>query len=165
MGVYNALNTSNRVTGASDWELTNVSESGYSYNCADIFRVEVMKGYYDLSNYTIGTPLIFTVWLPPFGYNQCFTYIKYTNYNTAPLYSPQYPLNYYVFKPLSSDAQWVACSSNQTAVTSTTTFSVNSTEKVPVCPIDQPAVMSETDFLVPALFSNSTAVFTVPNCQ
>ena len=140
VGVSNALDKMNNVTGASDWKLTDKSESGLSFNCADSdpFRVEILKGYYDSNNFTSGTPLVFTVFEPPFGYNQCLIYVSATM-NSAPPISDTIDQNLYVFKPLSDQAQWIA-TGPQLA--------------------NQPAVMSENDLLRPIVFSNSTGIFT-----
>jgi len=141
VGVYNALNGTNNVTGASDWKLTNASEVGPSYNCAqnDPFRVEVIKGYYDLGNFSAGTPLVFTVFEPPFGYNQCLIYVAATNAQAPPLFQSNSP-NYYLFNPSSNNAQWIVYGFQG---------------------VNQPAIMSETDLLRPVVFTNSTGVFTV----
>jgi hypothetical protein len=73
VNLVNALDRTNNVTGAKDWRLTDKSESGPSMNCAqnDPFRFEVVKGYYDLNNFSRGTPLNITVFQPPLGANQC----------------------------------------------------------------------------------------------
>jgi len=138
VGVYNPFNSTKSIDGASDWKVTNESEKGPSYDCAqnDPFRVEVMKGYYDLTNFSSGTPLVFTVFEPPFGYNQCLIYVAATNPQAEPLFEPD-AQNNYNFSPYGSDAQWTYGGSNQ------------------------PAVMSETDVLQPVVFTNSTGVFTV----
>jgi hypothetical protein len=141
VGAYNGLNSTNNVAGASGWRLTNESEAGPSYNCAqnDPFRVEVMRGYYDMSNFSGGTPLVFTVFEPPFGYNQCLIYVAATNPSAQPLFQSD-SQNNYVFKPDSNNAQWIAGGFQE---------------------VNQSAVMSETDLLRPVVFTNSTGVFTV----
>lgn len=140
VNLINTLDRTNNVTGANDWRLTDQSESGLSMNCAqnDPFRLEVLRGYYDLNNFSKGTPLVFTVFQPPFGFNQCLYYIRASNSTAPPLTIP-YSRNYYLFSPESNVAQWVS---------SLTIHGQN-------------AVMSETMLLRPALFSNSTGVFTV----
>lgn len=141
VNLINTLDRTNNVTGANDWRLTDQSESGLSMNCAqnDPFRLEVLRGYYDLNNFSKGTPLVFTVFQPPFGFNQCLFYVRAANSTAPPLFY-LYSQNYYIFKPLSNEAQWVAYGFQET---------------------NQKAVMSETMLLRPALFSNSTGVFTV----
>ena len=141
VNLFNTLDRANNVTGTKEWRVTNQSETGPGMNCAqnDPFRVEVLRGYYALDNYSEGTPLVFTVFQPPLGFNQCLIYIRAANDTAEPLFY-LYSQNYYIFKPLSNEAQWVAFGF-QTA--------------------NQKAVMSETILLRPALFSNSTGVFTV----
>lgn len=141
LNLYNALDRVNNISGAEDWQLTNQSESAVSMNCAqnDPFRTEVLSGYYDLSNFSKGTPLVFIVFLPPFGANQCGAYIIPANNSAQPLFYT-YSQNYYIFSPLSDKAQWVA-TGFQTA--------------------NQEAIMAETVLLKPSLFSNSTGTFTV----
>ena len=141
VNLINTLDTPNNVTGAMVWRVTNLSESGPSMNCAqnDPFRVEVLRGYYDLNNYSDGAPLVFTVFQPPLGFNQCLVYIRAANSTAEPLFFI-YSQNYYIFKPLSNEAQWVAFGFQEA---------------------NQKAVMSETMLLRPALFSNSSGAFTV----
>jgi hypothetical protein len=141
VNLINALDRTNNVTGAKEWRVTNQSESGPSMNCAqnDPFRVEVLRGHYDLNNYSEVTPIVFTVFQPPLGFNQCLVYIRAANSTAEPLFFI-YSQNYYIFKPLSNEAQWVA-------------FGFQT--------VNQKAVMSETILLRPALFLNSTGVFTV----
>ncbi len=141
LNLYNTLGRINNVSGADDWRLTNESESGPSMNCAqnDPFRTEVLAGYYDLGNFSKGAPLVFTVFQPPLGFNQCLLYIIAAN-NTAPPLFYTYSTNNYIFSPTSDRAQWIA-TGFQTA--------------------NQEAIMSETALLKPSLFSNSSGVFTV----
>ena len=141
VNLINTLDRANNVTGAEAWLLTDQSESSPSMNCAqnDPFRIEVLRGYYDLSNFSKGTPLDFTVFRPPFGMNQCLFYIRAADHNAPPLFV-SYSKNHYVFSPMSNEAQWIASGLQA---------------------VDQKAVMSETMLLRPALFSNSTGVFTV----
>jgi len=141
VNLVNILERTNNVTGAKDWQLTNQSESGPSMNCAqnDPFRFEVVKGYYDLNNFSKGTPLDITVFQPPYGSNQCLFYIRPANETAEPLFYLE-SQNFYVFKPLSNEAQWIAFGFQE---------------------VNQKAVMSETMLLRPALFSDSTSVFTV----
>ena len=137
LNLNNTLDRINNVTGAEDWRLTNQSESGPSMNCAqnDPFRTEVLKGYYDSGNYSVGAPLVFTVFQPPLGFNECLLFIRAANDTAQPLFVGSE--NYYIFSPLSNRAQWIASNANQ------------------------PATMGEVVLLEPSLFSNSTGVFTV----
>jgi len=141
LNLYNTLGRINNVSGAEDWQLTNQSESSPSMNCAqnDPFRTEVLAGYYDQSNFSEGAPLVFTVFQPPLGFNQCLLYIVSAN-NTAPSLFYTYSTNNYVFSPTSDRAQWIA-TGFQTA--------------------DQEAIMGETVVLKPSLFSDSSGTFTV----
>jgi len=141
LNLYNPLDRINNVSGAEDWQLTNQSESGPSMNCAqnDPFRTEVLGGYYDLNNFSKGAPVIFTVFQPPLGFNQCLLYIKAAN-NTAPPLFYTYSNNYYIFSPTSNQAQWVATGFQGA---------------------NQEAIMGETVLLKPSLFANSASVFTV----
>jgi hypothetical protein len=136
LNLYNTLDGSNNVTGSNDWQVTNQSEDSPGMNCAqnDPFRTEVLQGYYDLANFSKGTPVDFTVFQPPFGYNQCLFFIDY-----GPLFST-ISNNYYIFEPMSSQARWVA-TGPQTA--------------------NQSVMMAETVLIKPSLFTNSTGVFTV----
>jgi hypothetical protein len=142
LNLFNSLHSSNNVTGASSWRLTNQSEEWPGHwNCAqnDVFRVEVLQGYYDLTNYTNGTPLdIFNLQYPAGenGTNICLYFIR----GSAPPLFLTYSENYYIFKPYSNEAQWIAHGFQES---------------------NQLAVMNETILVRPALFTNSTGIFTV----
>ena len=141
LNLYNTLDRINNVSGAEDWQLTNQSESGPGMNCAqnDPFRTEVLAGYYDLGNFSEGAPLVFTVFQPPLGFNQCLLYIIAAN-DTAPPLFYTYSTNSYIFSPTSDRAQWIATGFQAT---------------------NQEAIMGETVLLKPSLFSNSSGIFTV----
>jgi len=141
VSLHNSLEWTDNVSGATDWRLTDQSEAGPSYSCAqnDPFRIEVLRGYYDMGNFSQGTPLVSTVFLPPLGFNQCLGYIVAANHTAPPLFF-SLSNNYYVFMPMSDEAQWIATGPQQA---------------------NQLAVMDETMFLKPVLFSNSTGAFTV----
>jgi len=159
MGLSNTLGRTNNVTGATDWRLSNESENSGSvgWNCAqnDVFRIELVSGYYSLNNYSMGTPLDIFVWQPPYGFNQCAYYIRSTN-DTAPVLSePPNDQNYYIFRP-SSNAAWWVTSSMLTAPC----LPANGTYH-PCGPPGQEAVIGETMILETSLFANSTGIFTV----
>jgi len=142
LNLFNTLQSSNNVTGGYTWRLTNQSEEWPGHwNCAqnDVFRVEVLHGYYDLNNYTNGTALdIFNLQYPAGvnGTNICLYFIRG---NAPPLFLT-YSENYYIFKPHSNEAQWIAHGFQEA---------------------NQLAVMNETILVRPALFTNSTGIFTV----
>lgn len=151
LNLINTLGANNTVRGyptATDWLLTNQSEDG-PINCAqnDPFRTEVLLGYYDLKNYTKGTPIDFTVWRPPIGPNLCNGFITgLNNHGFSVLPSAYPPLftyysnNEYIFSPMSDQAQWTS---------------------VGLQGASQAATMGEEVHIEPSLFTNSTGVFTV----
>jgi len=164
LNLSNTLDRVNNITGVQDWKLTNASENSGSadvgWNCAqtDVFRIEVVSGYYDLNNFTEGTPLDVFIWQPPYGMNQCLFYVIEPNTPPeAPLSVPSEGQNNYVFAPKSDVAQWITAED-----WSVSCGPANSTIYSPCPQIGQEAVMSETMILKPALFTNSTSgTFTV----
>ena len=64
-----------------------------------IFGIEVVRGYYDVNNFTKGMPIRITIFLPPLGFNQCLLYSRAANETAEPLFVSYYGTNYYVFKP------------------------------------------------------------------
>jgi hypothetical protein len=99
LSLNNTLDRNNSVVAAYDWRLTNASETNCAYN--DPFRTEVFQGYYDLGNFSKGTPLVFTVF-PAGGINYCLVFFR-----DAPLFI-SFSANDYIFSPLSDKAQWTA---------------------------------------------------------
>ncbi|MDE1852495.1 MAG: hypothetical protein KGI38_01975 [Thaumarchaeota archaeon] len=161
LNLFNTLDRANNVTGSSDWRLTNKSEEWPGHwNCAqnDVFRIEVVSGYYDRNNFTGGAPLQpFNLQFPPGvnGTNLCLYFVRPANNTAPPLSVPWYGQNYYVFTPKSNAAQWVTSSQIQAFCAS-----INGTYH-PCINDGQRAVMNETMILKPAQFSNSTGVFTI----
>lgn len=164
LNLLNTLDKVNNVTGAEDWRLTNQSENGGAegWNCAinDVFRIEVVSGYYGLNNFSKGTPLDIFVWQPPFGYNQCLLYVRAANAAAQPLSDSAYGQNYYIFSPQSNVAQWVT-TGTYIAIPKPSLLSNSTGSCNPCNAINQRAVMNETMILKTALFANSTGVFTV----
>ncbi|MGA2875527.1 MAG: hypothetical protein ABSE82_08315, partial [Nitrososphaerales archaeon] len=167
--LFNTFDGTNNVTGAQDWQLSSASEdSGHSdvgWNCAqnDVFRIEVVSGYYNLTNYTSGTPLDAFIWQPPYALNQCLLYIHAANSTAEPIADQNYGQNYYIFNPRSDVAQWVT-TGIYTTCSNSCTRTANGTivgECNPCNAINQTAVMNETMMLKPSLFANSTGIFTV----
>jgi len=167
--LFNTLDNVNNVTAANNFQLTNASEdsghAGIGWNCAqdDVFRVEVLSGYYGLNNYSKGTPLDVLVWFPPYAFNECPYYIRPAN-DTAEAFTLLYQgQNNYAFSSRSNVAQWttaqdwnVRCGpTNPANVTITTTITYS-------CPqIGQKAVMNETMILKTANFANSIGAYTI----
>lgn len=147
LSLINTLDANNTVDGyptTTNWHLTNQSENG-PINCAqnDPFRTEVLQGYYDLNNYTKGTPIVFTVWRPPFDAspNGCLSFI--TGLNGSASSPPLFILDsesQYTFSPMSNRAQWVATGLQGA---------------------NQSVTMGEKVLIEPSLFTRSTGVFTV----
>jgi hypothetical protein len=142
LNLVNTHDVNNTVDGyptATNWRLTNQSEDG-PINCAqnDPFRTELLQGYYDINNYTKGTPIDFTVWSLS-GPNECLGFVTGLNGSSPPLFT-FYSQNSYNFGPMTDRAQWVA----------------NGLQGA-----DQPATMGEEVHIEPHLFTNSTGVFTV----
>ena len=159
LNLYNTLGTVNNVTGEEDWQLTNQSENSgvVGWNCAqnDIFRIEVVSGYYGLSNFSKGTPLDVFVWTQS-AFNQCLSYVRAANDTAEPLSSLSQGQDNYAFSPKSNVAWW----------TNIQDWSVrcgpaNTTISYPCPRVGQEAVMNETMILKTSLFATSTGVFTV----
>lgn len=161
--LFNTLDSTNNVTGADNWQLTDQSEQN-SWNCAqnDVFRIEVINGYYSYNNYSGGTPLdVFPFQSAYAGLNQCLLYIRAAG--GEPITDQNYGQNYYIFNPKSNVAQWET-SGIYTTCNNSCTRTANGTvvgECNPCNKINQTAVMNETMMLNPSLFANSTGVFTV----
>lgn len=142
LNLFNTLELSNNVTGASNWRLTNQSEEWLGHwNCAqnDVFRIEVLQGYYNLSNYANGTALdIFNLqYLAGVnGTNICLYFIR----GSAPPMFLTYSENYYVFEPQSNEAQLIALGFRQA---------------------NQRVTMNESILVRPSLFTNSTGIYTI----
>jgi hypothetical protein len=160
--LHNTLDRTNNVTGAADWQLTNASENGGSvgWNCAqnDVFRIEVVSGYYGLNNYSLGTPLDIFVWQPPYGFNQCAYYVRSANYTAPVLSVPPNDQNYYIFRP-SSDVGWWVTSSGLAALTAPCVPSNGTLHCMRTA--GQEAVMGENMILETRLFASSPGTFTV----
>jgi hypothetical protein len=162
LSLFNTLVRDNNVTGDQNWKLTDASESGgvYGWNCAqnDVFRIEVVSGHYDISNFSIATPLDAFVWTLPLGPNQCGYYIRPANWTAPILTVPPNNQNYYVFRPTSDAALWVPASELASryapCVPSNGTYHCMQTT-------GQAAVMSETMVLKTGLFAGSPGIFTV----
>ena len=160
--LYNVLGRANNLTGAADWQLTNASENSglVGWNCAqnDLFRIEVVSGYYGLNNYSVGTPLDVFLWQPPYAFNQCAYYVRSTNYTAPVLSVPPNDQNYYIFRPSSNVAWWVTSSGlaalSSPCVPSNGTLHCSRTA-------GQDAVMGETMILETRLFAKSIGTFTV----
>ena len=160
----NTLDQSNNVTGAGNWELTNGSESSGSdsigWNCAqnDVFRIEVIAGYYGPGNFSRGSPLDVMKWLPPFGPNECGYYIRPANNSAQVLTVPPNNQNYYDFKLNGDSAWWVTASElaalNSPCVPYNGTYHCEKTA-------GQEATMRETMILEIPLFAGSSGIFTV----
>jgi uncharacterized protein (UPF0333 family) len=107
LSLYNILDSNNTVTGSTDWLVSNASEDGpgLSPACAqgDPFRTEVLQGYYDLSNVSLGKPLVFIVAHGSSGLNWCLVYIHGDFLSSGT----------YTFSPLSDKALWTESSANQ----------------------------------------------------
>jgi hypothetical protein len=107
LSLYNTLDSNNTVTGANDWRVSNASEDGpgLSPTCAqgDPFRTEVLQGYYDLNNFSLGRPLVFIVAHGSSGLNWCLVYIHGDFLSSGT----------YTFSPLSDKALWTESSANQ----------------------------------------------------
>ncbi|GEM_PF-5969093 len=106
LNLFNTLGRANNVSGVQAWRLTNQSEcveqcgTVGEFNCAqnDVFRIEVISGYYDLNNFSKGTPLHIFPLQSTFGPNECNFYIRAAN-SSAPPISVPYSTNYYIFSP------------------------------------------------------------------
>jgi len=151
LNLINTLGVNNTVHGyptETNWLLTNQSEDG-PINCAqnDPFRTEVLQGYYDLNNYSKGTPIDFTVWPPGGGPNYCLGFVTPLDndsvFASTPLFT-FYSNNEYIFSPMSDQARWIA---------------------VGLQGANQSATMGEEVHIKPSLFTNSTGVFTVLSCD
>jgi len=157
--LYNSLDRVNNVMGAGDWRLDNASENGGvgGWNCAanDVFRIEVVSGYYGLSDFSKGTPLDVFVWQPPFGFNQCSYYVRSANWTAPVLSVPPQNQNFYTFSPKSNVAWWVTSSELRAPC-----LPGNGTYH-PCGRPGQEASLSETMILKTAQFANSTGEFTV----
>lgn len=156
--LFNTLDRVNNITAAEDWRLGNGSELACGGN--GVFGIEVVKGSYNLNDFSQGTPLNIFVFVLPLGFNQCLFYIRGANSTGPPLWVPWYGTNYYVFNPKSNVAQWMT--SGIYNVPPNPHPLPNSTGSCSPCNrVDQRAIMNETVLLRPALFTNSTGVFTV----
>ena len=162
--LFNTLDNTNNVSGAENWQLTDLSEQN-SWNCAqnDVFRIEVISGYYGFNNYSSGTPLDVFPFQPAYaGLNQCLLYIHAAG--GEPISDQNYGQNYYIFNPKSDVAQWVTTGIYTTCSSDSCTRTANGTivgECNPCNKINQTAVMNETMILKPSLFANSAGVFTI----
>ena len=104
MNLYNALNKTDNVSPADDWQLTNQSEVSNSSSfgpaaCSGSmgpYRVEVLSGFYGSGNYSVGVPLSIFPWPAPNpAYNYCGVYIIEHSWLGS---------TSYVFEPESSNA-------------------------------------------------------------
>jgi len=99
MSLYNTLNETNDVASADDWQLSNQSELSNSSSfgpgaCSDgmgPFRVLLLTGFYDSSNYSSGTPLSIFPWPANSPFNFCYAYIPDGTWLGAPswLFQPE----------------------------------------------------------------------------
>jgi hypothetical protein len=157
--LFNTLDRVNNVTGAEDWRLTNQSENSgaVGWNCAqnDVFRIEVVSGYYGLNNFSMGVPLDVFVWTQS-AFNQCLYYVRAANETAEPLSVPSQGQNNYAFSPRSNVAWWTA-----TQDWSVRCGPANTTISYPCPQVGQKAVMNETMILKTGLFTNSIGAFTI----
>jgi len=156
--LVNTLDRVNNVTAVVNWRISNESLAGCDMS-KGVFGIEVVRGYYDINNFTKGMPIRITIFLPPLGFNQCLLYSRAANETAEPLFVSYYGTNYYVFKPSSDVAQWITSgvyNPPNPHPLPNATGSCNPCDNV-----NQLAVMNETFLLRPALFTNSTGVFTV----
>ncbi|MHB8568514.1 MAG: hypothetical protein ACYC7D_14950 [Nitrososphaerales archaeon] len=164
LNLFNTLDGTNNVTGAQNWNLTDQSEQGEpSFNCAqnDVFRIEVINGYYGFSNYSNGSPLDVLPFQPPLGFNQCLLYVRAANSSASPISDQNYGQNYYVFNPESNVAQWKTAGTYTTGCSSCDNLNQTNGGCNPCDAINQRAVMNETIILKPSLFASTAGVFTI----